>query len=207
MKTALDLEIQQQLGFLNPLSVLDQWLKQARVYQHPSYRGSWPMVLSTAYKDKISSRVVLLKEHKKGYLIFYSNYLSEKGKQIDKNPWVAVNFYWKEMAKQIRIEGLLKKISRHQSLSYWKGRSRESQISQWVSKQSQVLESKKKLIELKKQAEKRFFNQEIPCPKPWGGYKIKIQQIEFWLEGKHRLHDRFLFKKQPHKWNAQRLFP
>ena len=207
MKALLDLEVRRQLGSLNPLRVLDFWLKEARSYQEPSHRGTWPMLLSTTYKGEISSRVVLLKEHSKAHLIFYSNYLSAKGRQIDKNPLVAVNFYWKEMAKQIRIQGKITKTSRQKSLAYWKSRSRSSQISQWLSKQSQELESKQKLIELKQKAEQQFLNKKIPCPKHWGGYKLKIQQIEFWLEGKDRLHDRFLFKKRANKWHIQRLFP
>ena len=205
MNSLLSLEIKKQLGFLNPLQILDQWLKSAAVYS--SYKDSWPMVLSTSYKDEVQSRVVLLKEHKKDSLFFYTNYLSEKGQQIAKNPSASVNLYWREAGRQICIEGLLKKTSRRQSLSYWKTRSRESQLSQWISKQSRAVESKKKLIQLKNQAEKKFLNQEIPCPKHWGGYKLKICQIEFWLDGRHRLHDRFLFKKQSRGWRAERLFP
>ena len=201
----LSLEIKKQLGFLDPLKVLDDWLKQAlkiKVYSH-----SWPMVLSTANKQKVNSRVVLLKEVKKGKLIFYTNYLSYKGQEIKNNPQTAFNFYWPQLKKQIRGQGVLKKVSRQKSVLYWKTRSRDSQISQWLSQQSKPITDKKALMALKKQTENKFKNKQIPCPKHWGGYELTIQSIEFWIDGKHRLHDRFLFKKIARRWKVVRLFP
>ncbi len=165
------------------------------------------MVLSTSYKRKASSRVVLLKKVNQGRLIFYTNYLSEKGRDIAHSSWTAVNFYWPQLSQQIRIEGKAQKLSRKQSVLYWKTRSRSSQLSQWISKQSQEAESRQQLKNLKKAAERRFKNKEIPCPKNWGGYAVSIQKIEFWKNRDHRLHDRFLFKKKGSGWEKQRLFP
>ena len=203
--TVINSEIKKQLGFLNPLKILEQWLKQALKIK--VYGKSWPMVLSTRDKTKVNSRVVLLKELSKGNLIFYTNYLSQKGKEIKNNPHVAFNFYWPQLKKQIRGQGSLKKISRRKSVLYWKSRSRSSQISQWLSQQSKPVENKQDLKNLRKQTEERFKNKAIPCPKHWGGYELKIQRIEFWIDEKHRLHDRFLFEREGKSWKTKRLFP
>ena len=202
---ALDLEIKKKLCFLDPIKVLDQWLKQALKIK--VYKKSWPMVLSTIDKTKVNSRVVLLKELYRGELIFYTNYLSQKGKEIQNKPQSAFNFYWPALKKQIRGQAYLKKTSRKKSILYWKSRSRESQISQWMSQQSKAVRDKKTLENFRKQAEAQFNNQVIPCPKHWGGYSLKIQTIEFWIEGKHRLHDRFLFERKGKIWKHKRLFP
>ena len=201
----LNLEIKKQLGFLDPLKILDDWLGQALKVK--AYSHSWPMVLSTTDKRTVNSRVVLLKEAQKGKLIFYTNYLSPKGQEIKNNPQSAFNFYWPQLKRQIRGQGALKKTSRQKSISYWKTRSRESQISQWLSQQSESIADKRALTALKKQTEEKFKDKLAPCPKHWGGYELNIQTIEFWIEGKHRLHDRFLFKKEGKYWKALRLFP
>lgn len=200
-----DSEIKKNLGSSNPLTVLDQWLKSA--LKITQLKEPWAMLLSTSYKDKPSSRVVLLKQFKQGKLIFYTNYSSQKGKDIKNNPQVAVNFYWSPLDRQVRITGRVKKSSRKLSLSYWKTRSRDSQLSQWISKQSQKVSSRKELEALKRSAEKKFYKKTIPCPKHWGGYILQIKTIEFWKNQDHRLHDRFLFEKRGKGWKKQRLFP
>ena len=204
MKT-LDLEIKKNLGFLDPLKVLEEWLKQALTIK--IYEKSWPMLLSTIDKKKLNSRVVLLKELNKGRLIFYTNYLSQKGKEIRNNPQSAFNFYWPQLKKQVRGQGCLKKTSRKKSVLYWKTRSRDSQISQWLSQQSKSVADRQALKNLRKRTEEKFKNKTVPCPKHWGGYQLKIQTIEFWMDGKHRLHDRFLFERVGKSWSAKRLFP
>lgn len=201
----LNLEIKENLGSLNPLLILDRWLKEA--LKIPSLKDPWAMVLSTGSHKKLSSRVVLLKQFYRGQIIFYTNYLSGKGKDIKNNPYASVNFYWPQLDRQIRIEGLVSKVSRRRSVSYWKTRSRGSQLSQWISLQSQKTFSRKHIEELRESAEKEFHNRNIPCPKHWGGYALYIRKIEFWKDGNHRLHDRFLFEKTAKGWKKQRLFP
>ena len=213
----IEKEVKNQLGFLDPFLILDHWLKLALKTNSLRTDNTWFMVLSTSYKDEVSSRVVLLKELdiSKGEVIFYTNYLSQKGRQITENPLAAFNFYWPELDKQVRAEGQVFKTSREKSLQYWKSRSRQSQISQWLSKQSQEVLSKSELLDLKNKTEQKFKNKAIPCPDFWGGYRFQIKKIEFWLNGKNRLHDRFLFKKTSQKnsqtnkkhWDIQRLFP
>ncbi|MBC6416057.1 MAG: pyridoxamine 5'-phosphate oxidase [Bdellovibrionales bacterium] len=201
---AINKEIKKHLGDTKPLRIFKKWLDQA-FKSSEKKEDSWFMVLSTCYKNQVSSRVVLLKEIQGEEIVFYTNYLSEKGLQISKNPQVAVNFYWPHLKKQIRLKGKVVKTSRKKSLSYWKSRHRQSQISQNISRQSQKLSSRKELLDLKDQMEKK--ERSIPCPLHWGGYRIKIQKIEFWKDDKHRLHDRFLFEKKGGVWKVQRLFP
>lgn len=201
----IDKEIKKNLGWTDPLSVLNSWLKEA--LQIKSLKEPWAMTLSTSHKDQVSSRVLLLKQIQKDKLIFYSNYLSDKGRDLSHNPYSALSFYWPQLRRQIRIEGIVKKTSRRQSIRYWKSRSRASQISQWISRQSEELSSRKQLENLKKQAERKFLKKPVPCPPQWGGYALQIRKIEFWRERAHRLHDRFLFEKSPRGWQKQRLFP
>ncbi|MCY4321843.1 MAG: pyridoxamine 5'-phosphate oxidase [Bdellovibrionaceae bacterium] len=204
MKT-LHLEIKKQLGFINPLKILDHCLNQALNIK--IYQKSWPMVLSTTDKKRVNSRVVLLKELNKDCLIFYTNYLSQKGLEIRKNPQVAFNFYWPQLKKQIRGQGTLKKTSRKKSILYWNTRHQESQINQWISQQSQAVADRQSLKKLRQKAKNQFKNKNVPCPNHWGGYELKIHSIEFWLEGKNRLHDRFLFERKRKLWKVKRLFP
>lgn len=207
----LEEEIKAQLGSLNPLDIFKDWLRQALKTPSVTKDKACFMVLSSCYKNQVSSRVVLMKKLKRrgaeAELIFYSNYLSFKGRQFEKNPSCALNFYWPELNKQVRIEGPVLRTSRQQSLQYWRSRSRASQISQWLSNQSQKASSKKEILSLKHKAELKFKNKPVPCPSHWGGYRAAIQKIEFWLEGKSRLHDRFLFEKKGASWKTQRLFP
>ena len=203
--SAIPSDIKKNLGSHSPLNVLDQWLKKALKIK--GLKKPWAMVLSTSCNDKASSRIVLLKQVQKGKLFFYTNYSSRKGKDIQGNSWAAVNLYWPQLNRQICIQGLVKKTSRQKSIMYWRTRSRASQLSQWISKQSQEVSSRKELDNLRKTAEERFYKKTIPCPKHWGGYELSIQRIEFWKNRKHRLHDRFLFEKKAKGWKKQRLFP
>ena len=139
--------------------------------------------------------------------MFFSNYLSRKGQNLKDNSRAAVTFYWESLGRQIRIEGRVKKIPRKESVAYWETRSRESQLSQWLSRQSQPVLNREKLDSLKAEVKRLFKNGPVPCPAHWGGYALSLKKVEFWIEKKHRLHDRFLFKKHKKSWVIQRLFP
>lgn len=206
--SAQDEDIKNTLGSSHPIYVLAVWLKEALKIK--SLKEPWAGVLSTISKESISSRVVLLKSFKGRDLFFYTNYLSAKGQDIEQNPRSALNFYWPQLNRQIRIEGLVRKTTRKRSVLYWNTRHRSSQLSQWVSKQSQeVVGSRTELETMKKKAEKLFQGKSIPCPQYWGGYILRVHKIEFWKERKNRLHDRFVFEKTLHYpgWKKQRLFP
>ena len=194
----------------DPIQILKSWLQEAEESTESNQVNA--MVLSSFNtnadgKYKISSRVVLLKDIIKEDLIFYINYNSLKSHQL-KNP-SALNFFWPILNKQIRLEGKTKRTNREQSLQYWKTRPKESQISQYISKQSEKLKNRNILKKKWQETQKKFQEKDIPCPTHWGGIAFRPDLIEFWMEKPHRLHDRLLFVKNPIKkqWQSTLLYP
>ena len=193
------------LKSLDPLKVLWGWLEEAK--KESRLREPWAMGLSTSQNGIPSCRTVLLKKVEGESLIFFSNYLSKKGQEMKGNPKAAALFHWDSLEKQICIQGTIQKTNRKLSEEYWSKRQRNSQLSGWISKQSQPVSGRKFLENVKAKAQKQFKNKSIPCPKHWGGYLLLMETIEFWRGHSHRLHDRFLFEKQDSSWKCRRLFP
>ena len=190
----------------NPFDTLKLWLKTAS--QNSAVKEPAAMVLSTVGDLKPDSRVVLAKEVCDDGIIFYTNTLSVKGKQLSQNSQCHLLFYWDSLSRQVRMQGKVSLIDREKTIEYWETRSRQSQLSQWVSKQSQFLESRNLLESLVQKADQEFEGRKIPCPKNWSGYFVSIDQVEFWQEREHRLHDRFLFTQNKNgDWKSQRLYP
>lgn len=152
-------------------------------------------------------RVVLCKEWSNDGFVFYTNYQSQKGKDLLENKNAACVFFWDQLARQVKIWGQVKKNSRQDSENYWNTRPRESQLSQYISKQSQKIKSRQELEQAWAEADKKFFNQVIPCPENWGGYLIEPNHIEFWIGRAGRLHDRFSFEKSGTNWTLSLLSP
>ena len=166
------------------------------------------MMLSTAdVNGNSSARIVLLKEFDDSGFVFYTNYESRKGKNLQENPKAALTFFWDEQRRQIRIEGAVEKISKETSKKYFSSRLRESQIGAWVSAQSSEVPNRdfleKKYVEL----EEKFGSEEIPLPDFWGGYKVTPNYFEFWQGRENRLHDRICYKKENDEWKIFRLAP
>ena len=166
------------------------------------------MMLSTAdVKGNSSARIVLLKEFDDSGFVFYTNYESRKGKNLQENPKAALTFFWDEQRRQVRIEGAVEKISRETSKKYFSSRPRESQIGAWVSAQSSEVPNRdfleNKYVELKE----KFGNEEIPLPDFWGGYRVIPNYFEFWQGRENRLHDRICYKKENDEWKIFRLAP
>ena len=189
----------------NPLERLSDWLKQSR---KTGLSEPWAMVLSTSNQGEVSSRVVLLKElTEEGGLLFYTNYESQKGLELAQNPKAALNFYWDELKQQVRLQGTVKKTSRESSENYWRSRPRASQLSQYLSLQSQPLPEGGSLREIHKSCEEKFRSKEIPCPANWGGYELTPYRIEFWLSGDNRLHQRWNYELKRGGWEVSCLYP
>lgn len=167
------------------------------------------MTLSTTIQGRVKSRIVLLKEIDPEGLIFYTNYNSDKAQEIEGNNVVALNFLWKEIQRQVRIEGVATKISEERSVVYAHGRPRGSQIGAWVSDQSTIIKDRESLE--KRQAElTEKFRDTNPIPKPphWGGYLIKPDLVEFWQGRPSRLHDRLRYiRDEDQGWSIIRLAP
>lgn len=187
----------------SPFDLFDLWFGQ--VLQVESYDPT-AMVLSTVdKKNRPNSRVVLLKGIEKEEFVFFSNYNSSKATELKHNPYAAINFYWPQMARQIRIRGKVKTISAKRSDEYFKTRPYKSQLSAIISPQSKKISSREELEQRLLKLEKEKFTPERPDN--WGGYALKPYEFEFWQGRDNRLHDRFLYTYQKTKWVYERLAP
>ena len=166
------------------------------------------MNLSTcSIEGKPSSRIVLLKEVNENGFVFFTNYNSRKGKEMEQNNFVSVLFFWKELERQVRVEGKVAKIPAEKSDEYFASRPRESQIGAWSSPQSTVIEDRSILESNEKQYADRFQNQTIERPQHWGGYLVIPHQVEFWQGRPGRLHDRLRYSMKEKLWIIERLAP
>ena len=164
-------------------------------------------VLSTVSNDLPSSRVILLKSVNENGFTFFTNYLSEKSQDIELNPNVALNFYWAELERQVRILGTAQKISRKDSESYFNLRPRESQIGAWVSKQSEDIDLQHDFSKHIDKIKNKFKDTDIKAPLYWGGYLIAPSKFEFWQGRPSRLHDRLIYELEDGDWIKTRLAP
>jgi pyridoxamine 5'-phosphate oxidase len=163
---------------------------------------------TTAKGSKPSVRIVLLKGFDQDGFVFFTNYESEKGKQLQANPHAALAFYWIELDRQIRISGKAEKTSREESQTYFHSRPLGSQLSAWASRQSDVLDGRRVLEARMAEMTERFRGKPVPLPPHWGGYRVKPEMMEFWQGRPNRLHDRFRYTRQADGgWLIERLAP
>ena len=167
------------------------------------------MTIATAGRDgKPSGRVVLLKGFDQDGFVFFTNYESEKGKQLEENPYTALVFYWIELDRQIRISGGAERTSREESERYFHSRPLGSQLGAWASRQSEVIDARRVLDARMAEVTERFAEKPVPLPPHWGGYRVKPEVIEFWQGRANRLHDRFRYTWQKDgSWRIDRLAP
>ena len=189
----------------NPIDEFKKWFKEA---QKKNILEPNAMTLSTlSSKGNINSRTVLLKGINDKGFIFYTNYESKKGKDINFNSNVSLVFLWKELEKQIIVKGNAKKISKKDSEKYFQSRPRSSRIAAWASNQSKILSYENELKDRFLDYEEKFRNKEIPLPDFWGGFLVEPKSIEFWIGRKSRMHDRILYTRNQKNWNIQKLYP
>lgn len=166
------------------------------------------MVLSTVdSKGDPDSRVVLLKGVEGDHFIFFTNYESRKGEQLNGHPFAALNFFWPTLMRQIRIRGPVQRVTPEQSQRYFVTRPLLSQISASISPQSKIIPNRDYLEQAFKEAQQKHTSASFSCPKQWGGFYVRAQEIEFWQGQANRLHDRLLFCKENSQWVMQRLAP
>jgi len=155
-----------------------------------------------------SARIVLLKHVDEEGFIFYTNYRSRKGKDLESNPRAAVVFYWATLSRQVRVEGEIRKLTSIESDEYFQTRPRASQISAVISPQSDAIESRDELLGRVDAYASQMEGKRIPCPDSWGGYRLVPASIEFWQGREDRLHDRILYSYESgRKWIVRRLAP
>ena len=187
-------------------------IEQFKIWLDESLKAMLPepnaMTLSTVDSEqKPHSRIVLLKGIEKNGFIFYTNYKSDKGRDIESNPNVSICFLWKELERQVRIEGIAKKISSEASEEYFVSRPVKSQIGALASEQSSVIENRAILEEKFEALTKLYSTGHVPMPDHWGGYVVEPTSIEFWQGRRSRLHDRIKYDKEKKNWIIKRLAP
>lgn len=190
----------------DPLKQFGAWFAAALA---ADIRDVNAMSLATATPDgKPSVRIVLLKGFDERGFTFFTNYDSEKGKNLEANPSAALCFFWVKLERQIRISGPVARTSREDSAAYFHSRPPGSRLGAWVSKQSEVIDSRQILDARLQQMAERFGDGEITLPPHWGGYRLRPEQIEFWQGRPNRLHDRFRYSRRADgTWQIDRLAP
>lgn len=199
----------------DPIDGLLQWLQIAADAGVPEHIA---MTLSTvSFENQPSSRIVYYKglsARPDGERCprFFTNYESQKSKEMVETPLVSLLFYWPSLWRQVRIEGRVEKLSYEESNAYFQSRARGSRIGAWASPQSHEIESREWLERRVTELEQKFDGQDIPCPPFWGGWRVIPQRVEFWLGGTHRLHDREVFARTDgysgaRSWTRTRVAP
>jgi pyridoxamine 5'-phosphate oxidase len=190
----------------DPIQQFQQWFREAYDAELPEPTA---MNLATVTPQNTpTSRVVLLKGIENNRFLFFTNYQSDKGKELEVNPACALTFFWAELERQVRIEGIATRLDEQKSLEYFQSRPRGSQVGAWSSPQSAVIKDRHILEERVEQMEKKFQGQDaLPKPQQWGGYEVEPLLFEFWQGRPSRLHDRIEYVKVDGVWQIHRLAP
>lgn len=191
----------------SPFTLFDAWMNEAiaQKVQEP-----YAMSLATCGADnKPSVRIVLLREVTDTGIVFYTNYESAKGQDIEENPNAEVLFFWHELERQVRISGSIAKIDADKSAQYFQKRPHDSQVGAWVSQPQSGEVANRGVMEDKFAQLLQEYPQDakVPTPDFWGGYEITIERIEFWQGRASRVHDRIVYSKENGSWTTKRLLP
>lgn len=210
MKLA-DIRIDYSLKTLDENEVLPDPLEQFKVWieeAHHAKINEWnAMTLSTVRADgRPNARIVLLKDVDRG-LVFFTNFNSAKGKELQESPFAAATFFWPQLERQVRFIGQVERVSDEEADAYFLSRPYSSQIGAWASPQSMVIPSRSILEENQRNFHEKFESETINRPDHWGGFRILPEEVEFWQGRPSRLHDRIFFSRTGDHWNIQRLAP
>jgi len=199
-------ELDEQMVASDPVDQFKSWFEealQAEVNEPNAFtlstcgKSGWP-----------SGRIVLLKEIIDQQFVFYTNYESDKAREMAENPQIAMTFLWHELQRQVRIKGNVQKNERHRALHYFQSRPFESQLGAWASPQSRIIENRSMLENQMADMRKQYEGQDkLPLPDHWGGYQITPVEFEFWQGRRSRLHDRIKYINTESGWIVQRIAP
>jgi pyridoxamine 5'-phosphate oxidase len=189
----------------NPFNQFSSWYNLA--LESNFIRPDAMTLATSSIHGMPSARIVLLKGFDENGFIFYTNFLSRKGKELTENPFASLVFYWDKIDKQVRIEGAVKKVSLKESEEYFRSRPPGSQLGALVSAQSSVLGSREEMESAYLELAKKYEGKEIPLPDNWGGFILKPNSFEFWQSRENRLHDRIRYSRTVSGWKIERLAP
>ncbi|MCC4832362.1 pyridoxamine 5'-phosphate oxidase [Shewanella sp. 1_MG-2023] len=189
----------------NPMDLFTQWIEQAKQAELTD-----PTAMCVATVDEHGQpfqRIVLLKKFDDDGFVFFTNLESRKAIHLAQNAKTSLLFPWHPLERQVAVTGEAEPLSMMEVTKYFMSRPKDSQIAAWVSKQSSKISARQALEGKFNEMKNKFAKGEVPLPKFWGGYRIKPESIEFWQGGERRLHDRFVYQKNPSGWNIDRLAP
>jgi pyridoxamine 5'-phosphate oxidase len=189
----------------DPIAEFARWFAEAQAAEVEEPNA---MVLATATPDGTpSARVVLLKGFDERGFVFFTDYRSRKGAELEANPRAALVLHWSELERQVRITGDVTRTSAEESEAYYRSRPLGSRLGAWVSHQSQAIPSRDVLEGGLREVERRFAGGDVPLPPYWGGYRVRPEAIEFWQGRENRLHDRVRYEREGDRWKIERLAP
>ena len=191
----------------NPIDLFGEWFAEAKKTEINDPNA---FALATANKNGIPSvRMVLLKDYSQNGFVFYTNLDSKKSSDVKSNPNASICFHWKSLLRQIRVTGQISKVSDKEADDYYNTRDYDSKISAWASKQSSILKSIDELYKKIENHKKKYLDEKnVPRPNYWSGWNLNPYQVEFWLDGKNRIHQRLRYtKKENGNWNKSLLSP
>ena len=197
-------ELNENASQADPLKQFEQWLQEAIASEVPEPNA---MTVATVGSDlRPSTRVVLIKGYDERGIVWYTNYESQKGRELAGNPFAALQFHWVELERVVRIEGRVEKVSDAESDAYFNSRPLDSRIGAWASPQSQVIDSRTVLVTNAAKYAAQFMLKP-PRPPHWGGYRLVPDEWQFWQGRKSRLHDRLRYTQTGEQWLRERLAP
>ena len=189
----------------DPLPLVDSWYAEARASEPNDPEA---MAVATVGADgQPSVRMVLLKGHDARGFVFYTNHESRKAQDLMGNGHAGLLFHWKSLRRQVRIEGMVSKVSDAEADAYFATRHRDSQLGAWASDQSRPLDSRATFEARFEAMAQRFAGADVPRPPHWSGFRVEPRRIEFWQDRAHRLHERRLFTRSADGWSEGLLYP
>lgn len=189
----------------NPMQLVGQWFLQAL---HGEQLEPNAIALATSTPDgQPSIRMVLLKEFDDTGVVFFTNYESRKAQELEQNPKASILMWWSDVQRQIRLEGVVEKVTAEEADDYFGTRPRGSQLGAWASAQSREIPDRQALEDRVAEFEAQYAGKDVPRPPNWGGYRLKPHRIEFWQGRDSRLHDRLVYERAGNGWEIKRLAP
>ncbi|HET9507354.1 MAG TPA: pyridoxamine 5'-phosphate oxidase [Gaiellaceae bacterium] len=188
----------------DPLAQFRRWYEDAEA---ASVVPEAAALATASPAGRPSARMVLVKRVDERGFAFHTNLESRKGAELAANPRAALLFHWRELGRQVRVEGAVERLSEAEADAYFRTRPRESRLAAWASPQSRPLADRAELDELYRGAEARFAGGDVPLPPHWGGFRVVPDAYEFWQHGENRLHDRVRYRRDGGAWRRERLAP